>query len=45
MHVRRVRQAEAVEVYDRCRKTFRAELEVDPSPETTAIYESLLREL
>lgn len=39
------RQAEAVEVYDACRRTFRAELEVDPSPETTAIYQNLLREL
>ncbi len=39
------RQTEAVEVYDACKRTFRAELEVDPSPETTAIYENLLREL
>jgi LuxR family maltose regulon positive regulatory protein len=39
------RQTEAVEVYDACRRTFRAELEVDPSPETKAIYQNLLREL
>ncbi len=39
------RQTEAVEVYDACKRTFRAELEVDPSPETTAIYENLLRNL
>ncbi len=39
------RHAEAVEVYDTCRRTFRAALEVEPSPETTAIYRSLLAEL
>ena len=39
------RQTEAVEVYDACKRTFRAELKVDPSPETTAIYENLLRKL
>lgn len=39
------RHAEAVEVFDACKRTIRAELEVEPSPETTAIYENLLREL
>ena len=39
------RHAEAVEVFDACKRTIRAELEVDPSPETTAIYENLLRKL
>lgn len=36
------RQAEAVEVYSRCRKTLAARLAVEPSPETRAIYEKLL---
>jgi ATP/maltotriose-dependent transcriptional regulator MalT/DNA-binding SARP family transcriptional activator len=39
------RHAEAVEVFDACKRIIRAELEVEPSPETTAIYENLLREL
>lgn len=39
------RHAEAVEVFDACKRTIRAELEVEPSPETTALYENLLREL
>jgi two-component SAPR family response regulator len=39
------RQAEAVEIYDRCRRILRAELGVDPSPETAAIHRSLLKDL
>ncbi|MFQ5995546.1 MAG: BTAD domain-containing putative transcriptional regulator [Acidiferrobacterales bacterium] len=35
------RSPEALEVYDRCRKTFSALLRANPSPETTAIYESI----
>jgi len=38
---KRGRSAEAREVYDRCRKTFSALLKTNPSPETTAIYESI----
>ncbi len=37
------RRAEAAEVYSRCRKTLAARLGVEPSPETRAIYESLLQ--
>jgi two-component SAPR family response regulator len=37
------RKAEAIDVYHRCRKTFTAVLSVDPSRETTAVYESLLQ--
>jgi DNA-binding SARP family transcriptional activator len=37
------RRAEALEVYTRCRKTFRAALSVEPSAETKAIYDGLLR--
>lgn len=33
--------AEALEVYDRCRTTFTARLNANPSPETTAIYQSI----
>jgi LuxR family maltose regulon positive regulatory protein len=36
------RRAEAVEVFSRCRKTLAARLAVEPSPETRAIYESLV---
>lgn len=36
------RQAEAIDIYQRCRKTFSAVLSVEPSPETTAIYQKLL---
>jgi len=39
------RQSEGVEVYDACKRTFRAELEAEPSPETTVIYQNLLRDL
>jgi ATP/maltotriose-dependent transcriptional regulator MalT/DNA-binding SARP family transcriptional activator len=39
------RQAEAVDVYDACKRVFNAELRVDPSDETTAVYQNLLREL
>ena len=35
------RQAEAIDIYERCRKTFSAVLSTAPSRETTAIYESL----
>ena len=38
---KRGRSAEAREVYDRCRKTFSALLKANPSPEITAIYESI----
>jgi DNA-binding SARP family transcriptional activator len=38
------RRAEAIEVYNRCRKTLSAELDVEPSPETTEIYNSLNKE-
>jgi DNA-binding SARP family transcriptional activator len=33
---------EALDVYKRCRKTLTAALGIDPSPETKAIYESLV---
>jgi DNA-binding SARP family transcriptional activator len=36
------RNAEAIDVYQRCRKTFSAVLSVEPSRETTAIYERLV---
>lgn len=35
------RTPEAVDVYDRCRKTFSALLSANPSPETTAVYQSI----
>ncbi len=38
---KRGHRAEALEVYDRCHKTFAALLKANPSPETTAIYESI----
>lgn len=38
------RRAEALEVYTRCRRTLAAALQVEPSPETTALYERLLEE-
>lgn len=37
------RRAEAIEVYNRCRKTLSAVLKVEPAPETKAIYEKLLQ--
>ena len=36
------RHAEAIEVYEACRRTVRAELGIEPSPETAAIHRSLL---
>jgi DNA-binding SARP family transcriptional activator len=39
------RHAEAVDVYDSCRRTLAAERETTPSPETTAIYQSVLEAL
>jgi len=39
------RQAEAVDVYNTCKRVFNAELNVEPSPETKAVYERVLREL
>ena len=36
------RSAEAIDVYERCRKTLAAALSVEPSRETTALYQSLL---
>ncbi len=35
------RHAEAADTYSRCRKMLAATLHVDPSPETTALYEKL----
>ena len=35
------RTPEAVDVYDRRRKTFSALLSANPSPETTAVYQSI----
>ena len=35
------RRAEAVDTYGRCRKMLAATLRVEPSPETTALYEKL----
>ena len=37
------RRAEAVDTYGRCRNMLAATLRVDPSPETTAVYEKLTR--
>jgi ATP/maltotriose-dependent transcriptional regulator MalT/DNA-binding SARP family transcriptional activator len=34
-------RAEAIETYHRCRKALTASLQVEPSPETQAVYESL----
>ena len=39
------RQAEAVDVYNTCKRVFNAELNIEPSPETKAVYERVLREL
>ena len=36
------RHAEAIDIYERCRKTLAAVLSVEPSRETTALYEKLL---
>ena len=36
------RSAEAIDVYERCRKTLAAALSVQPSRETTALYQTLL---
>ncbi|MGD8478035.1 MAG: BTAD domain-containing putative transcriptional regulator [Burkholderiales bacterium] len=36
------RTAEAADTYSRCRKMLTANLGVDPSPETTALYEKLI---
>lgn len=41
-HAQAQRRAEAVETYNRCRKTLAAALKVEPSPETRALYEKLL---
>jgi len=35
------RRAEALEIYNRCRKTLHGVLGVEPSPETKAVYEKL----
>jgi len=35
------RRAEALSIYQRCRKTLSMVLEIDPSPKTEAIYKSL----
>ncbi len=39
------RQAEAIEVYERCRKTFLAVLKAEPSTETTTIYENIMHDM
>jgi DNA-binding SARP family transcriptional activator len=39
------RQAEAVDVYNTCKRVFNAELNVEPSPETRAVYERVLEDL
>ena len=39
------RQAEAVDVYNACKRIFNAELNTEPSAETTAVYERVLRDL
>ena len=39
------RQAEAVDVYNTCKRIFNAELNIEPSPETRAVYERVLGEL
>lgn len=39
------RQAEAVDVYNTCKRIFNAELNIEPSPETKIVYERVLREL
>ncbi len=36
------RRAEAIETYNRCRNTLFAALQVEPSPETTHVYESVV---
>ncbi len=36
------RQAECIEVYNRCSKALSARLGVEPSPETRSIYEKLM---
>ncbi len=36
------RKAEAIEVYNRCRTTLSATLQVEPSPETNRVYKSLV---
>jgi DNA-binding SARP family transcriptional activator len=42
-HIRQGREAEALSVYRRCRKTLSSILGVDPSAETRAIAASLGR--
>jgi DNA-binding SARP family transcriptional activator len=39
------RQAEAVDVYNTCKRILNAELNVEPSPETKVLYERVLGEL
>ena len=39
------RQAEAVDVYNACKRIFNAELNVEPSPETKAVYARVLEDL
>ena len=39
------RLAEAVDVYETCKRVFNAESDVEPSPETKVVYERGLREL
>jgi ATP/maltotriose-dependent transcriptional regulator MalT/DNA-binding SARP family transcriptional activator len=42
-HAQAQRPAEAVETYNRCRKTLAAVLKVEPSSETRALYEKILQ--
>jgi LuxR family maltose regulon positive regulatory protein len=41
LYQKRGRTPEAMDVYDRCCKTFSALLSANPSPETTAVYKSI----
>jgi len=39
------RSEEAIEVYERCRKTLMIAMKSEPSAETTSIYENIMQEL
>jgi DNA-binding SARP family transcriptional activator len=38
------RKAEALSVYNRCKKTLSSALGIEPSPETQALYQKILTE-
>ena len=42
-HAQAQHRAEALETYNRCRKTLAAVLKVEPSSETRALYEKILQ--